>query len=192
MPGLEDLTTDQLLAHAKELEQRSAFFAQLTSDPKTRPMIQEAIKAKFPQVSIPELDAKREVLGKVDEQGKEIEKLRNQILERDVRERLEKEKSGVMERYKLSLEDMKGVEALMIQSDTNPNPIPSYDAAARVFRASRESAVPTPASFAPPTYEMPEKDVWGKGIGNKAMLDKIGLNEMFKAFNEVRSGKVAA
>jgi hypothetical protein len=40
--------------------------------------------------------------------------------------------------------------------------------------------------MAPKTWDMPEKDVWAAGIGNKMQLDKIALQEAYKAANEFR------
>jgi hypothetical protein len=105
-----------------------------------------------------------------------------------VRDRVEREKSRVQGKYKLSDEDMKGVEALMV-SETDP--IPSYDAAARVYLASRTPATPTPSALSPPGYQMPEKEIWKAGIGNPAQLNKIAMEQAFGAWNEISSGKVA-
>ena len=93
-----------------------------------------------------------------------------------------------MTRYGLTEEDMPKVEALITDKD---NPIPTYDAAARVYKASVQSATPTPAHFVPPTFQMPENDVWGKGIGNPAKLNQVAMEESYKAFNEIMQGKVA-
>jgi hypothetical protein len=38
---------------------------------------------------------------------------------------------------------------------------------------------------------MPEKDVWGGGIGSPAKLNKIAMEQAFAAMNEIRGGKVA-
>lgn len=187
MPSLEDLTTDQLLARARELEGAETTLRALTSNPKTRETVQRALKTLNPNLVIPEIDAKDSVRAEIDTERQERIKLQNQIQERDIRERIEKQKASVKAQYRLTDEDMTGVEALMIDKE---NPIPTYDAAARVYLASRQSATPTPASFAPPTFDMPEKDVWGKGIGNKAALDKIAMGEAFNAWNEISSGKV--
>lgn len=187
MPNLEDLTTDQLLTRARELESQASLFTALTSNPDTREMIQRAIKKVNPKVVIPEIDAKDSVLAEIQESNKKIESLERMIMERDIRDRLEKTRANVKTQYKLTDADMQAVENLMIDKD---NPIPTYDAAARVHLASKQSATPTPARFNPPTYDMPEKDIWGKGIGNKAMLDKIAVNQAFEAWNEVMQGKV--
>jgi hypothetical protein len=35
---------------------------------------------------------------------------------------------------------------------------------------------------------MPEKSVWAAGIGNKQALNKIAMEEAYKAANEFRAG----
>jgi hypothetical protein len=186
--SLEDLSTDQLLAHAKTLEADSALLRSLTGNPKTRETVQRALKVLKPDLVIPEIDAKDSVRAEIDEERKARIKLENEIKERDIRARLEKQRSDIKTKYKLSDADVLEVEKLMVRE---VDPIPTYEGAAQVFLASKQSAIPTPASYLPPTYTMPEKETWGKGIGNPAMLNKIALNEMAAAWNEITSGKVA-
>jgi hypothetical protein len=188
MPSLEDLSTDQLLARARELEQSNTLFHTLVQNPETRETVQRAIKKLNPKVLIPEIDATDRVMGALAAEREERLKLERSIQERDIKERLEKQRAHVMAAFKLSEADLAEVEKLMIRE---VDPIPSYNAAAEVFSSMRRSATPTPASFAPPTFEMPAKEVWGKGLGNKAALDKIALNEAFGAWNDILQGKVA-
>lgn len=186
--SLEDMTVDELLAHSRGLESQAGLLNSLTSNPETREGLQRLLKKANPKLSIPEIDSKDSVLGAVNELREDNAKLRREIQEDGIRKRIEKDRATVQTKYKLSDEDMKGVEALMVDPE---NPIPTYDGASRVFIASRESATPTPASFQPPTYTMPEADVWGKGIGNKAALGRIAMDEAYKAWGEIASGKVA-
>jgi hypothetical protein len=187
MATLEDMTVDQLLAYAKQAESRDGLIRALTSNPETREMIQRAIKKIAPQTSIPELDARESVRAEIATEREERLKLERQIMERDARDNVKERRATIKSKYKLSDADVEGVEKLMVE-DKEVNW--THDAAARVYLASRESATPTPAHFAPPTFDMPEKDVWGKGLGNKAALDKIALSEAFSAWNEIASGKV--
>jgi hypothetical protein len=186
--SLEDLTTDQLLARARQLETVAATVGAIANDPETRESWLRLLKKKNPGLSLPEIDAKDAVLGEVGKLTKTVEDMRNAMLERDVRDRIERERSAVRTKYHLTDDDITGVEKLMIDKE---NPISSYDAAARVHLASRQSATPSSVNFQPPTYQMPEKDVWGAGIGNPARLNKIAIDEGFKAWNEIRSGQVA-
>ena len=189
MPGsLEDLTADELIAHARTLEGSHRLLQTLMADPATREAVQRKIKKDNPSLAIPEIDAADAVRAELAEERKRREKLEKDILEDRVRRRLEEERAAVKSKYKLSDADLAEVEKLMTDKD---NPIPTYDAAARVHVASKQTAAPTPSLIDPPTFQMPEKDVWGKGVGNKAMLDKIALNEAYAAYNEIRAGKVA-
>lgn len=188
MASLEDLTTDQLLAHARALQGSHDLMQTLLKDPSSREMVQRKLKALQPTLSIPEIDAKDAVLAELKIEREERQKLEKSILEDRVRARLESQRASAKSKYKLTEADMTEVEKLMTDAE---NPIPTYDAAARVHAASKQTGSPTPAVLSSPTYEMPEKDVWAKGIGNKAMLDKIAMQEAFAALNDIRGGKVA-
>lgn len=192
--SLEDLTPDQLVAYARQLEPHAGsteLLRQLGANPKTREKLQRLIKEVAPGTPIPELDAvdrANETI--IKPLADRIDELQRQVLERNVLDRLERERGRIKSHYHLSDEDVQGVEALMVKSDTNPDPIPSYDAAARVFVATRMSAAPTPAAFSPPTYQMPEKEVWARGIGNPQELNRIAMNEAINIWNDLAAGKV--
>ena len=186
--SLEDLTTDQLLAVARQTQGSHELLGALMRDPAARETVQRHLKKLNPALAIPEIDAKDAVLAELAEERKKRETLENNYREDKIRERIERQRAEVKTKYKLTDADMIEVEKLMLDKD---NPIPTYDGAARVFNASKTTAAPTPSILNPPTYDMPEKDVWGRGIGNKAMLDKIAMNEAYAALNDIRSGKVA-
>lgn len=185
--SLEDLTTDQLLSRARQTESSHNLLSTLLQDPSSREMVQRTLKKANPHMVIPELDAKDAVMSEVNKSQEQINALRAQILERDVRDRLEKERGAITAKYNLNQADINAIEGLMTDEH---NPIPTYDAAARVHVASKQTAVPTHSSILPPTYEMPEKDTWGRGIGNPAELNKIALNEAYNALNDIKAGKV--
>lgn len=187
-PSLEDMSHEQLAEHARQLQGSANLLQQLLGDPSTREVIQRKLKKDNPALAIPEIDAQDKVMAALEEEKKERQNLQKQMLERDVRERLEKARAAAKATYQLSEADMAEVEKLMTDAE---NPIPTYDAAARVFKASKATGTPTTADIRPPVFDMPEKDVWGKGIGNKAMLDKIAINEAYSALNDLRAGKVA-
>lgn len=186
MPSLEDMPIDQLLAHAQRTQSSHDLLTSLTSNPKTREMIQQALKTVNPNLVIPELDAKAVVRAEIEEIRKDNAKLRNEILEKDIRERLERQRATIKTKYGLTDDDVTKVEQIMTRE---VDPIPSYEAAAQVFNASRQQTTPTSANLMPPTFTLPEKDVWGAGIGNKSNLDKIAMTEAFAAWNEISSGK---
>ena len=186
MSSLEDLTVDQLRAHAESLEGDATLFRTLAKNPETREILQGAIKKVSPTTSIPEFDAKQQIRAELNTEREERLKLERKIMERDARDNVRERRSAIKEKYKLTDSDVAEVEKMMVE-DKEVNW--THDAAARVYLASRNSPTPTPAVFSPPTYDMPEKDVWGPGIGNPARLNKIAIEEGYKAWNEILSGK---
>jgi hypothetical protein len=188
MPTLEDLPIEQLLAHAKATESSHTLLRSLTSNPETRESLQRLIKKVQPNLSIPEIDAKDSVREEIKTEREARLALEQKILERDVRDRLEKQKLAVKRDFNLTDDDLLEVEKLMVRAE---DPIPTYRGAAQVFAASRQSALPTPASYQRPTFQMPEKEVWAGGIGSPAKLNKIAMDEAYNAMGEIMSGKVA-
>lgn len=191
MASLEDMTTDQLLAAARQWQGQAALIEQLGKDPATRLELQRLVKKANPTLPIPELDAREAVAAVVAEQQKTIDKLQQDILEDRVKRRLEDQRKDILTRYKLTDADLAEVEKMMVDPDPEKR-IPSYDAAARVFVASKAQATPTPSAIMPPTFDMPEAKDWAKGVGNPAELNKIGLKQAFAAWNEIAGGKAAA
>jgi hypothetical protein len=186
--SLEDLTVDQLRAHAASLEGDANMLRSLAKNPETRELLQGAIKKVAPNTSIPEYDAKQQVRGEIAEERKARQALETKLMEREARDNVRERRQAIKEKFKLSDADVEKVEQLILEhKDENW----SHDTAATVYTASRQSPTPTPASYAPPTFDMPEKDTWGPGIGNKAKLDKIAMDQAFGAMNEIMSGKVA-
>ena len=157
---------------------------------RARKGLQRLVKKVSPTTPIPEIDTVDRVTASVLKPlATKIETLERQILERDVKDRLERQVAGIKAKYGLTEDEITaGVVPLMTDKD---NPIPTYDAAARVYLASRRSATPTPASYSPPVYSMPEKEIWAPGIGNNARLDQIGMKAAYEAWNDLRTGKVA-
>lgn len=189
MPSLEDLTVDQLLARAKELEAKEPqanLMSALLGNPTTREMTQRAMKLANPKLVIPEIDAGDRVMAAVTEERTKREALENRLLEREAADRVRERRQSIKTKYELSDADVEKVEALMLDKE---NPIGNHDAAARVFLASRQSATPTPASFQAPTFTMPEKEKWGPAIGNPAKLNRIAIDEAYTAWSEIVGGK---
>jgi hypothetical protein len=183
---LENMPHDEIVRAAEGLVPKANLMDTLLNDPETRAQVQRLILKKNPQAVIPEIAAADATAAALKERDDKIAELQRANLEREVKERAQAQRTAIMAKYGLNDADMEGVHALMV---AEVDPIPTYDAAARVYVASRQSAVPT-ASLSPPSFEMPEKDVWGAGIGNRAMLDKIARDEAYAALNDLRSGKV--
>jgi hypothetical protein len=194
MAGLEDLSLEQLrelAARAQSYEPSFNLVQQIAKDPEARNMFQRYLKKKNPNLSIPEIDGEDRMRAALEAETKAREALELKIQQDEIRQRLEAERKRVMEQYKLTEEDMKGVEKIMMKTDDNPEPVPYYDKAVKLYLHAREPSVPSPASYSPPLYSMPEKEVWGKGIGNPAELNRIALREAYRARAEIAGGKVA-
>lgn len=191
MPSLEDLTTDQLLAAARQWQGQAALVEQLAKDPKTRLELQRLVKTVKPDAVFPELEAREAVRSEIEVEREARKKLEEKILEREVKDRLERQRAQVRDAYKLTEADMLEVEKMMVDPDPEKR-MPTYDTAARVFAASKTQATPTPAVLNPPTFDMPDAKDWKAGIGNPAKLNQIGLTQAFAAWNEITGGKAAA
>lgn len=187
--SLEDLTPQQLIESHRKLEEQSRLFNTLLADPTTRAETLALVKKKNPSMVIPEIDAQTAIEAKISVEREERQKLEKQIQERDIRDRIDRERVRCMKAYDLSESDMVEVEKIMTDKDA---PIPHYDAACKVHRASKAQATPTAISIAPQKWDMPEKDVWAGGIGNRQKLNSIALDEAYKAFGEIRGSAKAA
>jgi hypothetical protein len=187
--SLEDMSPNELVAHSTALEQQTTFYNQLLNDPSTRSEMLKLLKKKNPTMPIPEIDGPAQFEDQLAKEAAERQKLEDRVRDQEIRERISKERIRVMREHGLDEADMIEVEKIMVDKDA---PIPHYDAAAKVFKASRVQATPTSHTLTPRTFDMPTKDVWGPGVGNKAQLNKIATAEAYKAMNEITGGKKAA
>jgi len=186
--SLEDLTPNELLAEARRRGEKSSLLESLLNDPATRGEALKLIKKKNPTTPIPELDTQEAIERATAAERAEREKLEARIREREIKDRMADEWARARDANGLTDEDRAAVEALMTDKEA---PIPSYAGAAKVHAASKVQATPTAGAISPPVYEMPGKDTWGKGVGNRALLDKIATAEAYKAMNEI-TGRVKA
>jgi hypothetical protein len=190
--SLEDLTIDQLreiALKAQQMEPSYNLVSALSKDPEGRSLLQRWAKKKNPNLSIPEIDSEDRLMAALKTEQEAREKLEQKLLEDDIRKRTEASKREVIERFKLTDEDVKAIEKRMLKSDDNPDPLPPrYDWAAQLYINSRTPSTPTPSSYSPPTYSMPDGKVWGKGIGNPAELNRIAMKTAYDAWDEIRPG----
>jgi hypothetical protein len=183
--SLEDYTPAELLEHARTLERSNGLFNTLMNDPETRSETLALVKKKNPNMSIPELDVKAQVELAVAKEREEREKTDARLREMEMRERLNAQRDRVKSQYELTDADVLEVEKLMTDKDA---PIPHYDAAVKVYQASRAQATPTSSQLQVKTFDMPSKDTWGRGVGDKMALDRAFKEEAYKAVNELRGG----
>jgi hypothetical protein len=175
--SLEHMTTEQL-------QESTRLLRTLLNSSDTREDTLRLIKKKN-NVPIPELDAKDAVMVELKKEQDARIALEQKLQERDITARIERERERVKSANNFTDADVAEVEKLMIDKDA---PIPSYAAAAKVYKASKQMAEPTTHLLKPNTFDMPEKDIWAPGIGNRMALNKIALQEAYKAANEFRSG----
>lgn len=187
MASLEDLTANELLAHAKRLEEGNRLYGPLMNDPETRGEMLRLIKKKNPGMPIPEIDAQDAASRLVASERAEREKLQSELRDEKLHRQLRESRERVKNEYDFTDADLLEVEKLMTDEKA---PIPHWDAAAKVYRASRAQATPTAQALEAPVYEMPSKDKWGHGIGRPAELNKIAMKEAVAAFNDISSGRV--
>jgi hypothetical protein len=167
----------------EQLQESTRLLHTLLNSPDTRQTTLRMIKHKTGQ-PIAEIDTADAVRADIKVEREAREKLEARIQEREIMDRIEKERARVKKDNNLTDADVLEVEKLMIDKDA---PIPSYAAAAKVYQAQRQVATPTSSLLKPNTWDMPEKDVWAAGIGNKQALNKIALEEAYKAANEFRA-----
>ena len=167
-----------------QLEESTRLMQTLLNSPDTREQTLRLIKKKT-NTSIPEIDAADSVRGDIAKERDERLKLEARLQEREILDRIRDERTRVKKEHDLTDADVAEVEKLMIDKEA---PISNYAAAAKVFKASKQIAQPTSHQLKPNVWDMPEKDVWAAGIGNKQALNKIALEEAYKAMNEFRSG----
>lgn len=186
--SLEDYTVDELRSAAAEWQGKANLLGALSGNPETREGLQRLIKKASPTTVIPEIDGKDAAIKLVTAQNETIAGLERKLMEREARDNVKERREAIKGKYHLSDDDITKIEAKMVE-DKEVNW--THDAAARVYLAETRTAEPTPATFSPPTFTMPEKDVWGAGLGNPARLNKIAMNQAFEAYKEISSGKVS-
>lgn len=183
--SLEDYTPSELItAHRAALE-KTKLWDTLISDPQTRPQALALVKQKNPTMVIPELDAKQANDAALAAERTEREKLAIEVRDLKINARLEAERKRVMKDHGLDEGQLLEVEKLMVDEAA---PIPHYDAAAKVYKASQVQARPSSSQLQVKTWDMPEKSVWGPGVGNRMALDKAFTTAAYEAVNLVRAG----
>lgn len=188
--SLEDLSHEELVAHARKGDEGNKLFQALLADPKTRGETLKLVKAKNPNMAIPELDSASVLEERLAKEREEREKTEARVREMEIKQRIKDDEEKIAKKYEFSEADMVEVRKLLVGSETEPA-IPNWDAAAKVYKASQVLAKPTSAAIQSPMFEMPGKDVWAKGIGNRAELNKVATNLAFDALNQFRAGKAA-
>jgi hypothetical protein len=184
--SLEDLTVDQLLATAQQALPSHQLLSALANNPATRAETLRLVKRINPNLAIPELDAKADVESQIEALKQQILERDNQARERDAMLEVERQRDAVRKQYGFSDEDIGEMEKLMIEEG-----IARHATAAKLYAASKQAAIPTASEASAPVFDLPNKDIWGAGVGNNAKLNKIATEEAFRALNDIKAGRIA-
>lgn len=168
----------------EEIAQMATTYKGLLENPETRELTLRGTKKLNPRASIPEIDLKDAALGAFKKQADDMESLKADIRKRDAADRVREEREKLRDAG-YSKDQVAAIEKIMIDEH-----IPSYDTAARYFKAQTQAAEPTPHSTAPATtYSMPA-DAMTALKGGKAGLNKFARESATAALDEIRSGRI--
>jgi hypothetical protein len=157
----------------------------LARNPETREAYLRLTKKVLPNAPIPEIDAKDQIVRALEAERIERKKLEDRIQERDLREKIDKDRSLVRAKYSLTDDDMTSVEQLMVDKG-----IPNFETGAEYFTMSKKTAQPTASAvFGREKMKLPGSDIWGKGMFDRGALRDIALDEAYKAFDEIQGKK---
>lgn len=178
----------------------------LGANPKTRSRILGLMKEANPDLAIPEIDAKEEVLSEVRAWRAEMEAEKKAVKEAEALAIKEKADSdarkaiddgrALLKRRGFQQEGIEKVEDLMRQRN-----LPDYEAAVLLFEQSQPRDMPIiPANmgrdwqlFAPPKEDNDIKAAVSlpRGRGQENALKRWQWNEINTVLNEIRQGKAA-
>lgn len=148
------------------------------NDPEVGHQVQELIEKKF-NVTDPALAQSRRHRAEVEELRAQVVSLENKTTEKEIRSRIDKERSEAQTRYKLSDDEMKEVAKTMVESG-----IGSYDKAADYYRLSKQAAAPTTDKIREHSSLTLPGDV-------ELFKDRVGWarKEAYKAINEIERNR---
>jgi hypothetical protein len=161
LEGMSDESIKELATYAKGL----------SDNPETRPGFLSGIKKLNPAANIPEIDMPAKFETMLAAERGEREKIQKQMLERDVRDNIERQRSVIMEQG-ISKSEVSEVEKIMTEQG-----IVNHETAAKYFLAQKKMATPTPpVGNMATTHQLPVIDskpfggnvrAWGKAEGMK-------------------------
>ena len=170
--------------NADEIAEMAATYQAGLNNPETRELMLRVTKKLKPNVSIPEIDLRDAARGefkKVDDRQAALEQ---QIRERDARDRVRDERDRLREQG-FSKDEVAAVEKIMMDEH-----IPSYETAAKYYKAQQTVAEPRPhVGGAATTYSMP-KDPLAALKGGKSSLNKWSRDQATQDMDDIRSGRI--
>lgn len=174
----------------QDLDARTRLTEALFNDPETRPLIEQAIKQKFPQVRIPAQDVRDEGAKTLAEIRAEREKLEadRRAMEGITAREDARRKIMLDPDLRIQPEEIAAVEALMTEKL-----IGTHETAAKMYRLEQAATIGRPRSGEPATLEIPGVGGAGgdefKGITEDP--DKWARNRAREIANDFAAGKEA-
>jgi ATP-dependent Lon protease len=151
----------------------------LYNDAELGPGIQEAIEKKF-GVTDPALAQSRRHSAELGELRTQLTSLESKQMEKEIRSRVDSDKSQAQRDFKLSDDEMKEVSKLMME-----NGIGTYKSAADYYRLQKQAAKPTSSKLVEHSALTLPGDV-------ELFKDRAGWarREAYKAINEIEQNRV--
>lgn len=178
MAGLEDLTTDQLLHHAKTIQPMADMMGRLSRDPKTKTALQRLIHDVEPNLHMPDLENEDRLNTALDSRDKELAVLKQRLDDQDLRAKIEQDRKQVADKYGVPFDE---IEKKMVAEGLS-----SHDVAARLYLAENSPAAPTSGgAYRNQRFDLPGKsknddDGWGVAQGDPAALEENARRIMYE------------
>lgn len=150
--SLEGMTPEQIADLA-------ALAKGLSDDPKTRPYFLNMMKARNPDLSIPEVDIPLQIDAAISPKLKKLEELEKKDQEREMRDMIRERRQKLMTTKGLKEEQVAEVEKLMVEKG-----ISNHETAADFYLSQQNAATPTPSSFSHPSMPKPDLKAMGGNI----------------------------
>ena len=170
--SLENYTESQIASLA-------ALANDLQKDPATRKDFLRLTKKKYPTQPIPELDVDDQVVAATKPLQESVASLEKKFIESEAERNVLRKRQDLYDEG-FSKEDVTAIEKVMMDEK-----IPSHETAAKYFKATRQTATPTPSTITPMTLPVDKKTIKDSGG-----IKKWALGEAFKAADEIKTGRV--
>jgi len=135
----------------------------LTDNPKTRAHTLALMKHADPSLNIPEIDIPNRMAGVAKAATDRIQKLEDDIMRRDLQERIRERRSSIVKSGMVSESEVPEVEKLMLEKG-----ISNHETAAEFYASQKKAAAPTPGTFGQPLMPKPDLKAMGGNISQWA------------------------
>jgi hypothetical protein len=170
LDGMSDESIKELATYAKGL----------SDNPETRSGFLSLVKKANPAANIPEIDLPAQFNTLLAGERAEREKIQKQLLERDVRDNIERQR-GVIMKQGIAESEVADVEKIMTEQG-----IVNHETAAKYYLAQKRMATPTPpVGNMATTHQLPVID--SKPFGGNVRA--WGKSEGMKVWNELKQAQ---